>query len=479
MYLTGVIKSIQDIMRQDAGIDGDAQRISQLVWMIFLKVFDSKEQEWEIINIKNKNVIPKEFQWRNWAKNDEGLTGDELLAFVNDKLFKFFKSWELNEFDDKKKFLVKEMFVDSFNYMKSGTLLRQVVNKLNEIDFSSQSDRHLFNDIYESILVDLQSAGNSGEFYTPRPITKFMVDMLDPNIDEKVLDFACGTGGFLVSAVENMKKKIKKVSDIETIQKNIVGIEKKPLPHLLSTTNLILHDIDLPNIKRDNSLSKNVKDINNSDRVDIIIANPPFGGREEPSTLANFPNSLRSDETSDLFMVLLVYLLKENGRAGIVLPDGFFSSDTAVKVNIKELLLSKLNLHTVIKLPIGVFSPYAKNVNTNILFFSANKPTSEVWFFEHPLPEGYIGYSKNKPIQYNEFELEKKWWNNRELNKMAWKVSIDDIKKNNYNLDFRNPSKEAVKDNKDMKTSILEIDEKIKLLIDTFDQLKKEVKDNE
>ena len=440
MSISNVIKSVQDIMRQDAGVDGDAQRISQLVWMIFLKVFDAKEEEWELEYDDYESVIPEELRWSNWATDDEGITGDELLDFINNKLFKELKEMELGENSDPKAFLVKAVFEDSYNYMKSGALIRQVINKLNEIDFTASEDRHLFNDIYENILKDLQSAGNSGEFYTPRPVTQFIIDMLNPQLGEKVADFACGTGGFLTCAIEHLKKQQKNVEDIKVLGKTIIGVEKKPLPHLLATTNLILHDIDVPNISHDNSLTKNVRDLKESDYVDVIAMNPPFGGIEEDTVLTNFPNAFQTKETADLFMTVMMYRLSEKGRAGVVLPDGFLFGE-GVKTKIKEKLLSEFNLHTIVRMPNGVFAPYT-GINTNLLFFDKGEPTKEVWFFEHPLPKGYKNYTKTKPIKLEEFDLEKKWWNNREENEYAWKVSVEDIKARNYNLDFKNPNKE-------------------------------------
>ncbi|MGF7050701.1 type I restriction enzyme M protein [Paenibacillus sp. DS2015] len=439
MSVSSVIKSVQDTMRKDAGVDGDAQRISQLVWMVFLKVFDAKEEEWELMRDEYTQVVPEGLRWRDWAANDEGMTGDELLDFVNNKLFKELKEMVLDEYSDPKAFIVKAVFEDSYNYMKSGTLMRQVINKLNEIDFSAQEDRHTFNDIYESILKDLQNAGNAGEYYTPRPVTQFVVDMVNPVLGEKVLDFACGTGGYLTSTIEHFKKtgQIKNVEDNQVLQETIMGIEKKPMPHMLAITNLILHDIDTPNIRHDNSLTRNVRDYKPIEQVDVIVTNPPFGGIEEEGIETNFPEKFRTKETADLFMVLLMYLLKDGGRAGIVLPDSFLFGE-GIKTAIKEKLLEEFNLHTIIRLPKGVFAPYT-GINTNLLFFEKGKPTEDIWYFEHPYPEGYKNYSKTKPIRHEEFELEKKWWENRVENDNAWKVSIEDIKKRNYNLDLKNP----------------------------------------
>lgn len=437
MSVMAIIKSVQDIMRQDSGLDGDAQRISQLVWMLFLKVFDAKEEDWALLREGYKPVIPEGLRWRDWAADDEGRTGEELLDFVNNELFKQLK--DLANDGREETFTVKSVFEDSFNYMKSGTLMRQVINKLNGIDFNVQSDRHIFNDIYENILRDLQSAGNAGEFFTPRAVTQFIVDMIDPKLGEKILDPACGTGGFLVCALEHLKKQRKNVQDIDVLQKNIFGIEKKPLPHMLSMTNLILHDIDIPRIRHDNSLTKNVREFTESDRVDIVITNPPFGGIEEDGIEVNFPQGFRTKETADLFLVMIMYILKSRGRCGVVLPDGFLFGE-GVKTAIKQKLLDEFNLHTIVRLPNGVFAPYT-NINTNLLFFEKGQPTKEIWFFEHPLPEGYKNYTKTKPITIEEFQIEKDWWKNREENECAWKVTIDEIKGRNYNLDFKNPNK--------------------------------------
>ncbi|MBU0459501.1 MAG: type I restriction-modification system subunit M, partial [Nanoarchaeota archaeon] len=422
---------------KDAGVDGDAQRISQITWMIFLKVFDDKEKEWELEN-NYKSPIPENFRWRNWATDTEGITGDELLDFIGE-MFKTLK--ELSVDNDPKGFLVRELFSDSYNYMKSGTLIRQVVNKLNEIDFNKTEDRHLFNDLYEKILKDLQSAGNAGEFYTPRAVTQFIVDMVNPQLGQKILDPACGTGGFLICALENLKKQVKNVDERKQLQENLMGVEKKPLPHLLCTTNMILHDIEIPNIRHDNSLARPVVDYGPADMVDAVVTNPPFGGAEETGIELNFPSAFRTRETADLFLVLIMKLLRSDGKCGLVLPDGFLFGE-GVKTRIKEKLLEEFNLHTIVRLPNGVFNPYT-GIRTNLLFFEKGEKTKEIWYFEHPLPEGYKTYGKTKPIRIQEFDLEKEWWNNREDEKFSahcWKVSIDEIKKRGYNLDINNPN---------------------------------------
>src|SRR5690625_145429 len=387
MTIDSFIKSVQDIMRQDAGVDGDAQRISQLVWMLFLKVYDAKEAEWELFEEDYKSIIPEDLRWRNWAEDEEGMTGDELLEFVNERLFKELKDLTVDETTDKRALIVKSVFEDSYNYMKSGTLLRQVINKLNELDFEDYEDRHAINDMYETILRDLQSAGNAGEYYTPRVLTDFIIEMLNPQIGERIADFACGTGGFLVSALKHLEKQIKTVEDRRIMQSSLFGIEKKPLPHLLCMTNMLLHDIDSPNILRDNSLSTNVRDYTEKDKYDVIAMNPPFGGVEEDGILINFPTEFRTSETADLFMTLIMYRLKETGRAGVILPDGFLFGDDNKKLAIKKKLLSEFNLHTIVRLPNGVFAPYTP-IATNVLFFDKSKPTEKIDYYQVPLPEG-------------------------------------------------------------------------------------------
>ncbi|MHA2328838.1 MAG: N-6 DNA methylase [Candidatus Hodarchaeales archaeon] len=439
MSLTTLVKSIQDIMRQDAGVDGDAQRISQLVWMLFMKIFDDKEKEHEFENDHYESPMPDRLRWRNWAADEEGMTGDELQDFINNDLFKTLKEMQVGPDSDPREFLVKEVFVDSYNYMKSGTLLRQVVNKINQINFNDLKDRHVFNELYEKILKDLQSAGNAGEYYTPRAVTQFMTDMVDPQLGETVLDPACGTGGFLVCALENMRKQAKTAEDWNKIIHSIIGVEKKPMPHLLSVTNLILHDIEVPQIKRDNSLSRRpLRDYSDADRVDVVLTNPPFGGTEEPGVENNFPAAYRTRETADLFLLLIMQLLKDGGRAAVVLPDGFLFGE-GVKTRIKGRLLERCNLHTIVRLPNGVFNPYT-GIKTNLLFLTKGEPTKEIWYYEHPYPEGYKSYSKTKPLRIEEFEPEKEWWNKREENEFSWRLTFDEIKTNSFNLDFKNPN---------------------------------------
>jgi type I restriction enzyme M protein len=438
MSISTTIKTIQDIMRKDAGVDGDAQRISQLVWMIFLKIFDDREKEYELLDDDYHSPIPEALRWRNWATDSEGMTGDTLLDFVDNVLFKTLK--DANTYQDKnpRGFVIRAVFEDAYNYMKNGTLIRQVINKLNEIDFNSSQDRHLFGDIYEQILRDLQSAGNAGEYYTPSAVTQFMVDMIDPKLGERILDPACGTGGFLTCALEHIKNKYVKTSDdSEKLHKLIRGVEKKPLPHLLCMTNMLLHGVEVPAISHDNTLSRPLRDYKPSDRVNVIITNPPFGGMEEDGIESGFPATFRTKETADLFLLLISHLLQDGGRGGIVLPDGTLFGE-GVKTRIKEKLLEDCNLHTIVRLPNGVFSPYT-GIKTNLLFFNKGQPTQEIWYYEHPYPPGYKSYSKTKPIRIEEFAPEKAWWDNRIESEFAWKVPIQVIKDNGYNLDIKNP----------------------------------------
>jgi type I restriction enzyme M protein len=466
MSITTTVKSIQDIMRQDAGVDGDAQRISQLVWMLFLKIFDDREAEYEI-NPAYQSPISAELRWRNWAADDEGMTGAELLDFVENQLFATLKDSDVMlSGSNGRGRIVHEVFMDSYNYMKSGTLLRQVVNKLNEIDFTSSGDRHIFNDLYEKILKDLQSAGNSGEYYTPRAVTQFMVDMTKPKLGDVVLDPATGTGGFLTCALEYIREKYVKDDEGEAIlQKSIRGIEKKQLPHMLAVTNLILHDIEIPLIAHDNALTRRpLRDYGSADQVEVILTNPPFGGTEEPGVETNFPAKFQTKETADLFLVMIVKLLKDKGGKGaIVLPDGSLFGE-GTKTRLREHLLETCNLHTIVRLPNGVFSPYT-GINTNLLFFTKGAPTEDVWFFEHPLPSDRKNYSMTRPIDIKEFDLEKAWWGEREENEYAWKVSIEEIKARGYNLDIKNPhqAEEMIGDPVEMlakhQTQLAELDE--------------------
>jgi len=441
--LKGIIDSIRKIMWTDTGLNGDAQRIEQLGWMLFFKIFSDKDKELEILNDDYVSPIPEELHWDAWAGDDEGITGDELQYFVDNKLFKQLKDLTIpptNDIQSKRALLVREVFEGNNNYMKSGTNIRKVLNKLNEIDFNTTKDKHAFGELYEIILKELQSAGKSGEFYTPRAITQFITEMINPLLGEKILDPACGTGGYLTAAIEHLKKQANSVEERQDIAKNIIGWEYKPLPYLLATTNLILHDIEVPNITFRDSLDQPLSNYTEKNRVNVILANPPFGGIVANNNENNFPQNFRTKESADLFLILMIHFLKQGGRAGIVLPDGSLTGD-GVKQRVRQKLLEDCNLHTIIRLPNSVFQPYA-TVATNLLFFTKGEPTKEIWYYEHRLPDGQKAYNKTRPIQVKEFDPIKKWWNNRQESDICWKVGIDEIKKRNYDLDIKNPTKE-------------------------------------
>jgi len=446
MSISSVIKSLQDIMRKDAGVDGDAQRLGQMSWLLFLKIFDAQEEELEFEQDDAYQApIPDKYLWRNWAADSEGMTGDALLDFVNDELFVELKNLTAPIKQNPRGYVVKAAFSDAFNYMKNGTLLRQVINKLNEVDFTKSEERHLFGDIYEQILKDLQSAGNAGEFYTPRAVTQFMVNRVNPQLGESILDPACGTGGFLACSVDHLKTQVKTAADNQTMQAQIHGVEKKQLPHLLCTTNMLLHGIEVPvQVRHDNTLNKPLSSWDDEDQVDVIVTNPPFGGTEEDGIEKNFPSELQTRETADLFLQLIIEVLKPGGRAAVVLPDGTLFGE-GVKTKIKKLLTEECNLHTIVRLPNGVFNPYT-GIKTNILFFNKGEPTKDIWFYEHPYPEGVKNYNKTKPMKFEEFETEMAWWGSetdgfaaREETKQAWKVGIDEVISRGFNLDIKNP----------------------------------------
>lgn len=443
MAVTNLVKRIQDIMRNDAGVDGDAQRISQMTWMFFLKVYDAKEEEWEFYDENYKSLIPDELKWRNWAVDDHTantITGEKLLDLVNNKLFPALKNLEITADTPLKQRIVKYVFEDAQNYMKDGVLLRQVINVINEIDFSEYKERHEFGTIYETILKSLQSAGNAGEFYTPRAVTDFMVQMIDPKLGESVADFACGTGGFLTSTLKYLEPQKKSAEDIDKYNRTIYGIEKKPMPYLLCITNMLIHDVDEPKVYHMNSLEKNVRDYKEEDKFDIILMNPPYGGSEKDAVKNNFPADLRSSETADLFMNVIMYRLKKNGRCAVIIPDGFLFGEDNAKVAIKTKLINEFNLHTIVRMPHSVFAPYT-SITTNILFFDNTHPTKETWVYRMDMPEGYKNFSKTKPIQLDHFKPVIDWWTNREEIVVddfpkAKCYSMNDIEDLHYNLDL-------------------------------------------
>ena len=444
MAITNFVKRIQDVMRNDAGVNGDAQRIEQIVWTLFLKIYDAKEEEWELINDDYVSIIPDNCKWRNWAvdnKDGQALTGDGLLAFVNNELFPTLKNLEVSEDTPMNQVMVRYAFEDANNYMKDGVLLRQVINIIDEIDFTEYEERHAFGSIYESFLKDLQSAGNAGEFYTPRAVTDFMVKVTKPKLGERIADFACGTGGFLVSALNALSEQAGESNENREIYNNSVyGVEKKALPHILCVTNMLLHDIDNPTIIHGNTLETDYKEYRKMEKFDLVLMNPPYGGNEKDSVKSNFPAELRSSETADLFIDIIMFRLNKDGRCAIILPDGFLFGTDNAKINIKKKLLEEFNLHTVVRMPHSVFAPYT-SITTNILFFDNTHPTEETWFYRLDMPEGYKNFSKTKPMRLEHFQPALDWWNNRtEIEEdgfpKAKRYTVEEIVANGYNIDL-------------------------------------------
>jgi len=440
--ITNFVKRIRDIMRNDAGINGDAQRIEQLAWMLFLKIYDAREDNWYMDEDNYQSIIPEECRWRNWAVDDKSgkaMTGDTLLNFVNNTLFPTLKNLNVTPDTPLKKSIVKTTFEDANNYMKDGVLLRQVINVIDELDLSDYEESHAFGEIYESILRELQSAGSAGEFYTPRAVTDFMAKMIQPKIGERMADFSCGTGGFITSWLKELDPQIKTTNDHAEYDNSIYGIEKKQFPYMLCITNMLLHDLDVPRIYHDNSLLRDVLDYTEDDQFDVILMNPPYGGSEKADVKKHFPSDLASSETADLFMSVIMYRLKKNGRAAVILPDGFLFGTDNAKIAIKKKLLSEFNLHTIIRMPSSVFSPYT-SITTNILFFDRTRPTTETWFYRLDMPEGYKHFSKTKPMKLEHFDPVIEWWNNRQeivvdgFDK-AKKFTVQQLEKVGYNLD--------------------------------------------
>lgn len=423
MALTNFVKNIRNIMRNDAGINGDAQRIEQIAWLLFLKVYDEKENDWEFNEDDYVSFIPENCRWHNWAK-DEGdgnaLTADALLDFVNNTLFPTLKSLEVTPATPMRSAIVRTTFEDANQYMKDGVLLRQVINVIDQLDLGDYEESHAFGEIYESILKEMQSAGTAGEFYTPRALTDFMAEIIQPKIGEKMADFACGTGGFITSWLKALDKKVKTAEDKDEYAQSIYGIEKKQFPYMLCVTNMLLHDIDSPHVMHDNSLTRDVLNYTDDDKFDVVLMNPPYGGSEKNDIKQHFPSDLSSSETADLFMVLIMYRLKKNGRAAVILPDGFLFGTDNAKMAIKEKLLREFNLHTIIRLPGSIFSPYT-SIATNILFFNNEEAesakqgfsTKETWFYRLDMPEGYKHFSKTKPMRAEHCQPIIDWWKNR------------------------------------------------------------------
>ena len=440
--LSNFVKRVRDIMRNDAGINGDAQRIEQIAWMLFLKVYDAKENDWEWDEKDYQSIIPEPCRWRNWAhdENGKGITGDTLLEFINNTLFPTLKKLPVDASTPIKKAIVQTTFADANNYMKDGVLLRQVINVIDELDLSDYAESHAFGEIYETILKELQSAGSAGEFYTPRAVTDFMAQMIDPQIGEKMADFACGTGGFITSWLKALHKKVKTTEDEALYANSIYGIEKKQFPYMLCITNMLLHDLDVPQVFHDNTLLRDVLDYTEEDKVDVILMNPPYGGSEKNEVKNHFAADLASSETADLFMSVIMYRLKENGRAAVILPDGFLFGTDNAKVAIKTKLFSEFDVHTIIRMPSSVFSPYT-SITTNILFFDHTGLTKETWFYRLDMPEGYKHFSKTKAMKLEHFAPAVEWWHDRKEIQIdgfdkAKKYSVQEIKDRNYNIDL-------------------------------------------
>ena len=444
MSVRTLVKSVQNVMRQDVGVDGDAQRISQLCWMFFLKIIDDQDRELELMREGYASPIPERFRWRAWAADPEGVTGDALLGFIDDELFPALKALRPGGRSGDRGRVVREVFEDAYNYMKSGQLMRQVVNRINDVDFNDLTERQHFGDIYEQLLNDLQSAGNAGEYYTPRAVTAFMADRIDPRPGEVLFDPACGTGGFLTCALRHMRKRyVKRPEDEQAMQASLRAVEKKQLPHMLCVTNMLLHGVEDPGfVRHDNTLARPYTSWGRKDRVDVVLTNPPFGGKEEDGIESNFPAHFRTKETADLFLALIVRLLKPGGRAAVVLPDGSLFGE-GVKTRLKEHLMEECNLHTIVRLPNSVFKPYA-SIGTNLLFFEKGEPTRETWFYEHLVPEGQKAYSMTKPIKLEHLQPCMDWWGGpnrkgRKATPRAWKVGADEVKARGWNMDVKNP----------------------------------------
>jgi len=443
--LSAAIKRARDIMRKDAGLNGDLDRIPQLSWMMFLKCFDDLEQRREVTEKKYRPAIEPPYRWRDWAGDpDRGLTGEALLKFVNDELLPYLRNLVGTGAADSRDILAT-VFKETYNRTLSGYLLRDVINLVNRFNFNSSDDIHTLAHLYESMLREMRdAAGDSGEFYTPRPVIRFIVQQVNPRLGETVLDPAAGTGGFLVEAYEHLKSQVKSVEDWRGLQEEtLFGTEKKPMPYLLGMMNLLLHGLDRPNLLRDNALRNPLVQITDRARYNVIMTNPPFGGEEERGIQDNFPEATRTSETALLFLQFIMRSLKRGGRCGMVVPNGTLFGD-GVCARIKKELLEHFNLHTIVRLPNGVFAPYT-SIPTNLLFFDKTGPTKEIWYYEHPLPEGRKQYTKTQPLQFEGFAPCQAWWSSRTDNEQAWLVPVDEVLKADLegrpvvNLDLKNP----------------------------------------
>ncbi len=443
--LSSAVKTARDIMRKDAGLSGETDRIPQLAWLLFLKAFDDNERNREVIERDYRSAIEAPYRWRDWAADPvNGVTGEELMRFVNDELLPYLRGLAgTGEYDPRD--VLAAVFKETYNRMLSGYLLRDVVNKVNEVNFASSDDIHTMAHLYESMLREMRdAAGDSGEFYTPRPVIRFIVQQVDPKPGEILLDPACGTGGFLVEALEHIEPGLRTVEERRAMETNLRGVEKKPLPYLLGTMNLLLHGVDRPAIVRDNALSRPVTQIRQLDRVDVVLTNPPFGGEEEKSIQSNFPESTQTAETALLFVQLVERSLRDRGRCGMVVPNGFLFGD-GVAARVKERLMTQCNVHTIVRLPSGVFAPYT-DIPTNLIFFEKTGRTKEVWYYEVSPPPDRKKYSKTKAMRFEEFAECQAWWGGSERkdrveNEHAWRVPIADIETETFNLDRKNPNR--------------------------------------
>jgi type I restriction enzyme M protein len=459
--LGSLLKSARDIMRKDKGLNGDLDRLPLLTWIMFLKFLDDLEQQREeeaaLAGKKFRAAIEAPYRWRDWAADPQGITGDELLAFINNDeahrpdgrrgagLFAYLRSLSSSNGDNRRD-VIARVFKGVDNRMKSGYLLRDIINKVAAIHFTSSDELHTLGALYESMLREMRdAAGDSGEFYTPRAVVRFMVEVNDPRLGETVLDPASGTGGFLVEAYNHLEKQVQTVADRKRLQtETISGCEPKSLPYLLCQMNLLLHGLDAPQIDPENALRFKLSEIGEKERADVILTNPPFGGEEERGIQGNFPEDRQTAETALLFLQLIMRKLKRQqtsakrpARAAVVVPNGTLFGD-GVCARIKEELLKEFNLHTIVRLPNGVFAPYT-SIPTNILFFDRSGATKNVWYYEQPLPEGRKNYTKTQPLQFDEFADCIKWWNKRKENDQAWKVSVQELLDTNCNLDRKNP----------------------------------------
>jgi type I restriction enzyme M protein len=457
--LGSIIKSCRDIMRKDKGLNGDIDRLPMLTWVMFLKFLDDmerlREEEAKLAGKRFRPGIEAPYRWRDWAAKAEGITGPELIAFINQDeamrpdgkrdagLFAYLKA--LQSANGDRRDVIARVFQGTVNRMVNGYLLRDVINKVNEIHFTSKDEIHTLGHFYETMLREMRdAAGDAGEFYTPRAVVKFIVTVMNPRLGETILDPAAGTGGFLVEAFEHLRTQSKKAEDYARLQRGtLYGVEAKPLPYLLCQMNLLLHGLEYPDIDPGNALRFPLREIGDKDRVDVIMTNPPFGGEEERGILSNFPEDKQTAETALLFLQLIMRKLRrpvggsKGGRCGMVVPNGVLFGD-GICARIKEELLREFNLHTIIRLPNGVFAPYTI-ITTNLLFFTRSGPTKDVWFYEQPLPEGRKNYTKTAPMQFEEFAACLAWWKKREENDLAWKVPVAELLANGCNLDRKNP----------------------------------------